>query len=113
MQTKGFIYHLVPLGRWEKALVEGRYAPESLVEEGFVHCSTEEHILESARLHMGQFSELVVLRLLVKKLKKDLKWEYGRDGVDFPHYYNEVPFDAIDDTLMISQNDKGDFDWDK
>lgn len=109
MQTKGFIYHLVPPQVWEKALLEERYLPASLKTEGFIHLSTEDQLLESARLHLGQFEELVVLRLVVKRIKDDLKWEESRGGELFPHLYGPLPWEAIENTIFLERQPDGTF----
>lgn len=109
MQTKGFVYHLVPPEVWEKALLEGRYAPLSLKSEGFIHLSTEEELGESARLHLSQYEELVVLRVLVKRIKDKLKWEPSRGGKLFPHLYGELPWSAIENTLSLERQADGSF----
>ena len=109
MQTKGFVYHLVPPKVWERALLEERYEPASLKKEGFIHLSTESQLLESARLHLGQYEELVVLRLVVKRLKHALKWEESRGGALFPHLYGNLPWDAIETTLTLERQEDGSF----
>ena len=111
MQTKGFIYHLLPPEAWEKALLEGRYKPEALQNGGFIHCSTEAHLLESARIHFPQAEELVALRILVKRVKADLVWEEGRNGIPFPHLYAALDFEAVDDTLLVGRQQDGTFNW--
>ena len=111
IQRKGFIYHLVPPAVWEKALLEGRYKPASLASEGFIHLSTEAQLFESARIHLSGFEELVVLRVVVRHLRDELKWEEGRDGELFPHLYGELPFESVDDTLVLVRQEDGSFAW--
>lgn len=111
MQKTGFIYHLLPVAQWEKALVEGAYRPESLKKEGFIHCSTWDQVLESANLHLGEWDELVALKLIVRHLKQDLKWEPGRNGENFPHLYGMLPLSSVEDVLFIQKDRDGNFKW--
>ena len=80
MVQNGKIFHLVTVQRWEKALIEGRYRPDSLKAEGFVHCSTWDQLLESADLHFKTEDRLVVAYIMEKHVKKNLVWEKGRNG---------------------------------
>lgn len=111
MQTKGFIYHIVAPEIWEKALQEGRYSPPSLSTEGFIHLSTEAQLLESANLHFPNAEELVVLRVVLKHLRGNLKWEEGRNGELFPHLYGNLNFESVEDTLSLERNEAGSFQW--
>ena len=111
MQQKGFVYHLVPPEVWEKAMVEGRYTVASLKTEGFVHMSTEAQLFETAAVHLGQYDELIVLRLPVRWRKDKLKWEESRDGALFPHYYGPLELELVEQTMAIEKQSDGSFAW--
>ncbi len=110
MMHKGKIFHLVTPKRWEKALIEGRYRPDSLKTEGFIHCSTWDQLLESANLHFKEEDQLVVTYIIEKHVKKLLLWEKGRNEEDFPHLYGEFPFAAVETTRMLVRNAQGQFE---
>lgn len=111
MQSKGFIYHIVPPAIWEKALMDGRYQAPGYATEGFIHCSTKEQVLESARIHLGEHEELVVLRLILRWIKDKVKWEEGRNGELFPHLYAHLQMHEVETTLMIERQADGSFAW--
>lgn len=111
MQTKGFIYHILPPVAWEKALLEEQYRPESLKTEGFIHFSTEDQVLESAAIYLSDHPELVVLRVVVKHIKDDLKWEEGRNGELFPHLYTKLNLESVENTRSILRQKDGSFAW--
>ena len=49
------IYHIVQRDSWEAACAQGRYEPESLRTQGFIHCSTTEQVAPVANaLFRGQ-----------------------------------------------------------
>jgi uncharacterized protein (DUF952 family) len=56
------IYHLTGASDWERAKAAGELRPESLVAEGFIHCSgNEEQALRVVtRLYAGR-SDLMLL----------------------------------------------------
>ena len=107
------IYHLIPPADWEKVLEKGqiKYKPQSLKTEGFIHCSTEEQLFESAELHFAEHEELVVLCIVDKWIKTKLKWEEGRNQELFPHIYGYLPLHAVDTTRHIVRNADGKFEW--
>jgi uncharacterized protein (DUF952 family) len=111
MLQKGKIFHLLPAKRWEKALIEGRYRPDSLKTEGFIHCSTWEQLLESADLHFAGEDRLVVTYIIEKHVKKSLVWEKGRNDQDFPHLYGEFPFASVETTKVLVRNETGKFEF--
>jgi uncharacterized protein (DUF952 family) len=113
MVQKGKIFHLVPTKRWEKALIEGRYRPDSLKTEGFIHCSTWEQLLESANLHFPHDQSLVVTYIIEKHVKKTLVWEKGRNDQDFPHIYGDFPFAAVETTKTLVRNAAGTFEFEE
>jgi uncharacterized protein (DUF952 family) len=104
---KGKIFHLVTPERWEKALVEGAYRPESLKTEGFIHCSTWDQLLESAELHFKGEEVLVVTYIIEKHVRKHLVWEKGRNDEDFPHLYCDFPFAAVETTKLLVRDENG------
>lgn len=111
MIKKGKIYHLLLPETWERALMENYYYPASLKEDGYIHCSTEAQLMESARLHFAEHEQLVVLEILVKRVLKTLVWEPGRAEEDFPHIYAMIPWEAIDNTRTLEKMSDGTFAW--
>ena len=113
MMHKGKIFHLVPSKRWQKALIEGRYEPESLKKEGFIHCSTWEQLLETADLYFKDDDSLEVLFIIERHVKKILKWEKSRNEQDFPHLYGKFPFESVETTRKLLRNAEGKFEMEE
>ncbi len=98
------IYHLMPSDEWEALLETDKtnYRPASLETEGFIHCSTEEQLLETARLHFEGHEYLAVLEMSPKKVKAILKWESAPDReTEFPHLYGPLPLSSVENTFML------------
>jgi uncharacterized protein (DUF952 family) len=106
------IYHLVPPQEWEKALKKGVHQPASLVSEGFIHFSTREQLLESATRFFEEYQELVVVEISEARLAPHLKYEPAGDGRMFPHYYQRLDLELVNDTRMLFRNAKGEWEWD-
>ena len=83
------------------AVGRGSYAPASLRDEGFVHCSTIAQVIDTAnRFYRGQH-DLVLLLIDESRLKAQLKYEapammHGESsGELFPLLYGELNADAV------------------
>jgi len=103
------IFHITTQELWETALNKGFYECPSLKEVGFIHCSTLEHLQDSANIHFKDYenSQLIVLHIPVKKVKKSLKWEVTRNEIAFPHIYGKIPLEIIQDISILERSDEG------
>lgn len=111
--NKGKLFHLVSPKRWQKALIEGRYRPDSLKTEGFIHLSTWDQLLETAELYFKEEESLEVLYIIEKHIKKHLVWEKSRNDELFPHLYSEFPFPAVETTRRLVRNSEGKFEMEE
>ena len=105
------IFHLIAPKEWEAVLNKSHYAPASLATEGFIHFSTKEQVLRTAKRFFGEQEEMVVLEVSEKQVKPQLKWEES-DGVLFPHVYAKIPLEAISNSRLIWKNKAGEWQWD-
>ena len=95
------ICHIVKRSEWILAVARGTYAPASLRDEGFIHCSTIAQVINTAnRFYRGQ-DDLIVLLIDESRLKAESKYEAlammrGESaGELFPHLYGELNVDAV------------------
>lgn len=75
---------------------DGRYAPESLAREGFIHASYKDMVAESARLYFGE-DELPGLRVLAidpRRLDVPVQVAETPRG-PMPHVHGSIPVDAV------------------
>jgi uncharacterized protein (DUF952 family) len=86
------IYHLVTAAEWTAACDCGRYAPESLAREGFIHFSFAHQVAATANLHYPERTDLVVIEVDPGLLPGPVLVEdlYSRDE-EFPHFYGALP----------------------
>ena len=89
----------------------GSYAPPSLAGEGFIHCSTEAQMLETAGLHFVGHEELLILHLEPTRLAADLKWEASRGGALFPHIFRALRADDPVAESRLTRAQSGDWQW--
>ncbi|GAA2498786.1 DUF952 domain-containing protein [Streptomyces sp. NPDC059506] len=110
------IFHVVPLDDW---LVgpDRPYAPRSLAEEGFVHCSPDE---ESALAVADAFYRDAVGPLMVLLIDEDaldarVRWEPPTggpppgvpEGTLFPHVYGRINRTAVAGMLEVEREADG------
>ncbi len=73
---------------WEDARESGLIAPAAIDRrDGYIHLSTEDQTLETARLHFAGRDDLVAVSFSAEDFGAALKWEASRDGALFPHLY--------------------------
>ncbi len=58
--------------------------------DGFIHLSTEEQALATARLHFAGRDDLVIVGFDAGPLGAALRWEASRGGAMFPHFYGAL-----------------------
>jgi uncharacterized protein (DUF952 family) len=86
------IFHLVAASDWRAACELGRYAPESLATEGFVHCSFAHQVAATANHLFHDRADLIAVEIDPGKLQQPVVVEdlYGMDE-EFPHVYGAIP----------------------
>jgi len=99
------IYHLITPEAWEEAKKAGEYAPPSLSNEGFIHCSTAEQVAPVANTFYHEEPALLLLFIDPEFLTSPLQWDppahpapedapASLDG-EFPHIYGALNLDAV------------------
>lgn len=110
------IYHVVPRTAWTAE--SGRaYAPASLAEEGFVHCSPDEATTLAVvnAFYRDAAGPLLVLALDETRLTARVEWEAAAPapppGVSgdtlFPHVFGPLDRDAVDHVLEVRWDEEG------
>src|SRR5579862_2021358 len=85
------VYHMCPAEAWESAVAAGRYdGSEADRRDGFLHFSTADQIVESARRHRAGEAGLVLVAVEAERLDERLRWEPSRGGALFPHLYGPL-----------------------
>jgi len=74
--------------------VQGIYRSKSLDQEGFIHCSQPEQILEVANRYYQGTPDTVLLWIIPDRLTSEIRWE-STDGAQFPHIYGPINLDAL------------------
>lgn len=91
------LLHIANDETWSAALHDGgEYAPASLAEQGFVHCSYPWQLVEVANRRYAGRERLQVLVIDEGRLPVEVRVEGVEDTVErFPHVYGAVPVVAV------------------
>lgn len=91
-----WLYHVIPRG----TDLGDRYAPATLVIEGFVHCSFRDEVRESALLYFPHDIALDVLRIDPRRTGARIEIAPSPRG-PMPHVHGPIPRDAVAEVLPL------------
>lgn len=107
------IFHVVTLDDW-LAASDRPYAPASLSEEGFVHCSPDEAVTlaVASAFHRDTPGPLMVLLINEHKLDVMVRWEAASPvpppgvapDILFPHVYGRINRDAVERMMEVQRD---------
>lgn len=110
------ILHLVPLDSWLRE-PDRPYAPASLTEDGFVHCSPDEAVTLAVAeaFYRDTPGPLMVLLIDEAELDHPVRWEAADPapppGVAaetlFPHVYGRINRAAVTGMLEVERDAEG------
>ena len=102
-----FIYKICSHHLWQQAKKTGQFTGAPVdIEDGFIHFSTAEQMIETAKKHFHGQTDLQLLQIDVTDL--NIVWEVSRGGQLFPHLYDVLPLSAVVRVwdLHLDQNNK-------
>jgi uncharacterized protein (DUF952 family) len=111
------IYHITTPAAWAEAQAAGEVRTESLVAEGFIHCSRQAQLLAVANRFFPGVSNLLALAIDESGVAPWLVNE-GPVGVGdpfaqnlFPHVYGPIPLSAVVAVAPLRAGADGRFVW--
>jgi uncharacterized protein (DUF952 family) len=106
------IYHLARMKEWETWVQDSLYQPPSLMEEGYIHCSRKDDLVETARRWFGDEDNLVVLCIDPHLIPAEIRYEEsaGR-AAPMPHIFGPIPISAIQSIMILSRDDRGNYSF--
>ena len=89
------IYHIVLPEVWEKVKAEKFYEADSLVSEGFIHCSFADQLEAVLERYYKDAEKVLILTIDVEKLTSKLVEEPSTNNEIYPHIYGQINAEAI------------------
>lgn len=86
------IYRIATRTEWDEACKSGLVPKRDIdLKDGYVHLSTREQVLETARLHFAGADDLLALEIPLAPIVGDVKFELApKRGQAFPHLYRDL-----------------------
>ena len=104
------IFHITSRTAWDAALGAGIYEADSLVAEGFIHCSTAEQYTWVANQRFRGRTDLVLLHIDPTRLRSQVRYENLEGGETlFPHVYGAIPIGAVLNVVPLRPLEDGSF----
>ncbi|KFE36682.1 DUF952 domain-containing protein [Thioclava atlantica] len=90
------IYKIFRRPEWDAFREAGHTlgAPIDL-QDGYIHFSTAEQVVETAAKHFDGQSDLVLVAFEAERMGTELKWEPSRGGALFPHLYRPLQMSEV------------------
>ena len=115
------IYHISSRDEWKRAQADGSYTTPSLIDEGFIHCSTSPQVVKVANAFYRGRRNLVLLCINPNAVSAEVKWEDPAhpnpdslpivdDSEKFPHIYGAINLDAVTDVVDFPAKASGAFE---
>ena len=81
---------------WAEAQANGSYTADSLMDEGFIHCSDAHQVVSVANQRFRGRHDLVLLHVDPRLLGAEVRYENLEGGEQqFPHVYGPIPISAV------------------
>jgi release factor glutamine methyltransferase len=94
IERSNLIIHLCPRKEWFLAQQSGVFQDQSLLRDGFIHCSQPDQILGVANLFYHGIADLVLLWIDPDRVTSEIRWE-SVDAALFPHIYGPINLEAV------------------
>lgn len=99
------MYKICTRALWEETQRSGVFPGMPIdIADGYVHFSTAEQNVETARKYFAGKPDLMLLAVDVAALGDALRWEASSSGDrpgDFPHLYGVLPLSAVREATMF------------
>ncbi|PQA87866.1 DUF952 domain-containing protein [Hyphococcus luteus] len=104
-----FVYRLASAAEWREAQASG-VAPKRDIDlkDGYMHLSTKEQALETARLHFAGVDDLLALEIPLAPIADDVKFELApKRGEAFPHLYRDLRREDVAAVIPLRRDGEG------
>ena len=106
------IFHITTAILWEQAVNNEVYEPDSLKNEGFIHCSSRVQVLGAASRYFQGHNRLILVAIDESRLGKELIWENTTGGTEpFPHLYKALDMACVIATASFDRDVNGNFQF--
>jgi uncharacterized protein (DUF952 family) len=106
------IFHITTAAEWSAAGDDGHYRPDSLLSDGFIHCSDQTQVARVANAGFRGRANLVVLHIDIARVTAEIRYENLEGGEElFPHVYGPLPVGAVSRVTRLELGRRGAFEF--
>lgn len=102
------LVHLCQRKNWLSAQQNGILTTDSINQQGFIHCSQPQQVIQVANNFYQGITDLVLLWIDPEKITSPIIWE-AAEGMLFPHIYGPIPIDTVISVLPFHADEDGIF----
>ena len=112
-QNPEIIYHTVGKADYYNNLIGSMYVPETIVRDGFIHCSSfKEDVLQIVKNSFSMFEGTIfIVKIISDAVLAPVRFEKSSESETlYPHIYGPLNLDAVDGIGIIRKS-RGQFYW--
>jgi len=104
-----YVYRLATQQEWRDAKETGTI-PEREIDrrDGYLHLSTRDQVLETAKLHFAEVDDLLALEIPFDAIAQTVKFELAaKRGTYFPHFYGQLSVTNVANAICLEPDGDG------
>ena len=87
-KKESFVYRVMLNNEWDEFKKKKKFFGNKLdIQSGFIHLSTKSQIKNTIEKYYKNEDSIIIFKINVKDIAKNLKWEISRNNQLFPHLY--------------------------
>ena len=99
---ESFVYRVMLNSEWDEFKKKKKFFGNKLdIQSGFIHLSTKSQIKNTIEKYYKNQDSIIIFKINVKDIAKNLKWEISRNNQLFPHLYGFINFIDVKKTKLI------------
>ena len=101
-KKESFVYRVMLNNEWDEFKKKKKFFGNKLdIKSGFIHLSTKSQIKNTIEKYYKNEDSVIIFKINVKDIAKNLKWEISRNNQLFPHLYGFINFIDVKKIKLI------------
>lgn len=101
-KKESFVYRVMLNNEWDEFKKKKKFFGNKFdIQSGFIHLSTKSQIKNTIEKYYKNQDSIIIFKINVKDIAKNLKWEISRNNQLFPHLYGFINFIDVKKTKLI------------
>ena len=101
-KKESFVYRVMLNNEWDEFKKKKKFFGNKLdIQSGYIHLSTKSQIKNTIEKYYKNEDSIIIFKINVKDIAKNLKWEISRNNQLFPHLYGFINFIDVKKIKLI------------